>query len=119
MGVNVQRIRRGKVSSRRLSRYIVAQYCGGQSGLVRLSQSRGELPFARMRQALLHTLRGLPERYQAAQPLLDLAHEEFERLFRQLFWLVFRQAWEDLATTSQCQVYGVDLVWCCNRLERL
>jgi hypothetical protein len=36
----VARVKEGKSSTRRLSWYIVSQYCGGQDGLVRLSQSR-------------------------------------------------------------------------------
>jgi len=41
--VNVKRIGEADRDARRLSRYIVAQYCGGQNALVRLSQSR--LPY--------------------------------------------------------------------------
>jgi hypothetical protein len=54
--VNVKRIGGADRDARRLSRYIVAQYCGDQNALVRLSQSRMDYPLARMRAALLRTV---------------------------------------------------------------
>jgi len=117
--VNVKRIRYGDASARRLSRYIVAQYCGGQSGLVRVSQSRGEIPFPKMRQALLATFRHMPERYEAAGDLLKLPVEEFGQQFRKLYWAEFRSAWDQLVGTLSCEVYGVRFAWVIDRLERV
>ena len=49
--VNIKDVGRGDSDARRLSRYIVAQYCGGQVGLVRFSQSRCAVPLGAMRRA--------------------------------------------------------------------
>jgi hypothetical protein len=117
--VNVKRIRPGNASAKRLSRYIVAQYCGGQSGLVRVSQSRGEFPITEMRKALLNELRHMPERYEAAKDLLHLSTEEFGKQFRGLFWAVFRAAWDELAVSQTCEAFGIRFVWIGKRLERL
>lgn len=118
--VNVKRIRPGNASAKRLSRYIVAQYCGGQSGLVRVSQSRQEHSFPKMRKALLHELRRMPERYEEAHRLLSgLPTEEFGKQFRGMHWATFRAAWDDLSSTLACEAYGVKFAWVFNRLERV
>ena len=62
--VRVNRMGGADRDARRLSRYIVAQYCGDQNALVRLSQSRMEVCLSRMREALYRTLKGLTERYE-------------------------------------------------------
>jgi hypothetical protein len=117
--VNIQRIRPGDLSSRRLSRYIVAQYCGGQSGLVRLSQSRAEQPFTKMRQGLLKFMRHMPERYECADHLRSLPPDSFDKAFSRFFWNEFRFGWQELAIKRFCEVFNAKLVWTTDKLERL
>ena len=119
--VNVKRIGSADKDARRLSRYIVAQYCGDQDGLVRLSQSRMEISLSRMREALLRLLRGLPERYEHAKALVNegQSSEDFGRLFNGWFWAVFRNAWDDLVRSRSCEAFGVQLAWWCGELQRV
>ena len=118
--VNVKRIGGDSKDARRLSRYIVSQYCGDQDGLVRLSQSKPERPLAKMREALRKALRGMPERYEyASVHLSHLPPAEFDVEFKRLLWKRFREAWDMLVCSGQCEVFGVKLIWREDRLERL
>ncbi len=118
--VNVKRIGNSAKDSRRLSRYIVAQYCGDQYGLVRVSQSRQDIPLTKMRKKLLATIRGLPERYKLASQLPQtLSGEELSSVMNQWLMMTFRQAWDDLVTKKHCEAFGVRLVWWGDTLERM
>jgi hypothetical protein len=118
--VNVKRIGVADRDARRLSRYIVAQYCGGQNALVRLSQSSLPIPLGRMRAALLRTVRGLPERYEQGGKLLAaFPREEFADVFGQFFWIEFRKAWTALVRTRSCKAFGVQLIWSDGTVQRL
>jgi len=122
--VNVKRIGTADGDARRLSRYIVAQYCGDQNGLVRLSQSRMAVSFARMREALLRTLRSLPERYEDGKRLSaeyrgEESWKEFSREFNRTLWAVFRNAWDALVRSRSCEAFGVQFAWWDGRLQRV
>jgi hypothetical protein len=118
--VNVKRIGGEDQDARRLSRYIVAQYCGDQNALVRLSQSRAPYPLARMRSQLLRVIKGLPERYEFGNRLSQgLSPGEFDRAFNQFLWSGFRRSWEALVRSRSCEAYGVTLVWWDGELRRL
>lgn len=119
--VNVKRIGSADKDARRLSRYIVAQYCGDQDGLVRLSQSRMAISLSRMREGLLRMLKALPERYKQARALRNegQSSKEFSRLFNGWFWAVFRNAWDDLVRGRSCEAFGVQLVWWGGELQRV
>jgi hypothetical protein len=118
--VNVKRIGGKDRDARRLSRYIVAQYCGDQNALVRLSQSRAPYPLSRMRSQLLRVIKALPERYEFGNQLVQgLSLEEFNRAFNQALWSGFRQAWVNLVRSRSCEAYGVTLVWSEGELRRL
>lgn len=118
--VNVKRIGGEDQDARRLSRYIVAQYCGDQNALVRLSQSRAAVPLTKMRARLLRAVKDLPERFEAGQVLSRALHgEEFSRAFNQLLWKSFHESWSDLVRYRSCDVFGVKLVWIDGELRRL
>jgi|SRR5579864_2104554 len=118
--VHVKRVEGSDGDARRLSRYIVAQYCGDQNGLVRFSASKLAYPLPRMREALLRTLKELPERYkQAGALLLGQTPEEFYRIFQRTFWLEFRQAWDSMVRNRSCTAFGVQFVWWCEELQRV
>ena len=121
--VNVKRIGNSDTDARRLSRYIVAQYCGDQDGLVRLSQSRMAIPLTRMRQALLRRLKDLPERFYVGSEMLkglkDCSREELDRLIPKFFWNEFRAAWDQLVRGRSCRAFGVQFCWWDNKLERV
>jgi hypothetical protein len=147
--VNIKRIGADDRDARRLSRYIVAQYCGGQNALVRLSQSKAAVPLAAMRAELKRALKGLPERFEFGEKLRESlggaqyypgtiqwvdGHKrrvplpadtppykpsDFTRAFNQFFWIAFRQAWTELMRTRSCDVYGVKLVWANGELRRI
>lgn len=118
--VNIKRIGTADRDARRLSRYIVAQYCGAQDGLVRVSQSRMAIPFTRMRQALLRAMRSFPERYEHAGLFATgLDTPTLSRLMGQFFWLEFRHAWDDLVRSRSCKAYGVHLAWWDGKLRRV
>jgi len=118
--VNVQRIGGQDRDARGLSRYIVSQYCAGQNALVRLSQSRMKIPFARMRQELLRVLKGLPERYEAGGKLSqEVGREAFGRAFSGLLWQTFRSAWDALVKHRSFEAFGVQFVWANGKLERV
>lgn len=118
--VNVKRIGGADEDARRLSRYIVAQYCGDQNALVRLSQSRMAVPFAKMRQQLLRSLRGSAERYEHGHKLMaQVPREELTRVFNGWFWAEFRQSWDSLVRVRSCTAYGVQFVWWDGALRRV
>ncbi|MEI7431139.1 MAG: hypothetical protein WCL27_11850 [Betaproteobacteria bacterium] len=117
--VNVKRIGGSSTDARRLARYLVSQYCGDQSGLVRLSQSKTEQPFSKMREALRREVRTMPERYEFAATLAHLPPDEFAVQFKKAVWLQFKAAWGSLVQVGVCDVFGVRLVWFAGRLERL
>lgn len=111
--VNIKRIGGDDHDARRLSRYIVAQYCGGQNALVRLSQSKTDFPLSRARAALLSRIKGLPERYEFLNLLANSLHgEDFTQAANRFLRIHFRQAWDDLVRSRSCEAYGVQFVWC-------
>src|SRR5216683_5151221 len=117
--VNVKRIGGADKDARGLSRYIVSQYCAGQNALVRLPQSRMEIPFARMRAELLRLLKGLPERYEAGgRPAQAVGQEHFSREFNGLLWRSFREAWDALVKHRSFEAFGVQFVWAGGKLQR-
>jgi hypothetical protein len=118
--VNVKRIGGADKDARRLSRYIVAQYCGDQNALVRLSQSRMAIPLTRMREQLLRLLRGLPERYELGGELAQsFSGDEFTKVFSQFLWAGFRKAWAELLRVRSCQAFGVQFVWINGQVQRI
>lgn len=117
--VNVKRIGGSTKDARRLSRYIVSQYCGDQDGLVRLSQSKPERPLGAMREALRRALKSLPERYEYADRFRELPPEEFHAAFRKAVWTEFKSAWDSLVRVGSCELFGVKFVWVDDRLERV
>lgn len=123
--VNIKRIGGADRDARKLSNYIVAQYCGGQNALVRLSQSRMPYPFARMRQALLRRLRSLPERWDDAKNLsdsLDVQERHYTSLgplVNRLLWATFRNAWDSLVRSRCCSAFGVQFAWWGGELQRV
>jgi hypothetical protein len=117
--VNVKRIGTRDKDARRLSRYIVAQYCGDQDGLVRMSQSKMPYPLRLMRASLLRELRNASERYELAHEWGEMPLEEFTPRFNAWFWAMFRLAWDELVTKRYCTAFGVQLAWIDGRLERI
>jgi hypothetical protein len=118
--VNVKRIGGSSTDARRLSRYLVSQYCGGQDALVRLSQSRPERPLGKMRESLRKTVRSLPERYEyASVHLSHLPPAEFDVAFKKAVWMRYRDAWDALVCHGYCELFEVKLVWLGDRLERM
>lgn len=117
--VNVKRIGGSSTDARRLSRYIVSQYCGGQDGLVRLSQSKPERPLSKMREALRRTVRTMPERYEFAATISHLPPADFDVEFRKAIWRRFQAAWDSLVRVGSCELFGVQFVWLEDRLTRL
>lgn len=108
----VARVRDGKSSLRRLSRYIVSQYCGGQDGLVRLSQSRMGQPFGAMRRGLLKAMKACTNRFLYYGRLgtgWDIAR--FGRICNQWYWHEFRHAWDDLVLSGECVFFEDRRVW--------
>lgn len=117
--VNLKRIGGSDKDARRLSRYIVAQYCGGQNALVRLSQSRMDYPLAKMRAELLRTVKNLPERYAIGPALAQSwGSDELLRISNMAMWGEFRVAWDSLVKSRSCRLFGVSFVWWDGRLER-
>ena len=117
--VNVKRIGNEDKDARRLSRYIVAQYCGGQDALVRLSQSRMEYPLSKMRESLRRVLKGLPERYEFGNQMCQgLTFEDSAKLSNTVLWSTFRKAWNHLVRSRSCEVFGVTLIWLDGELRR-
>ncbi len=117
--VNVKRIGGSSTDARRLSRYMVSQYCGGQDALVRLSQSKPERPLGKMREALRHVARTMPERYEFTQTLTHLPPEEFDIEIRKALKRQWSDAWDSLVRVGSCELFGVQLVWLGDRLERV
>jgi hypothetical protein len=116
--VNVKRIGGSTKDARRLSRYLVSQYCGDQDGLVRLSQSKPERPMVKMREALRREFKVMPERHEFAHTLSHLSPEEFARELKRALWKQFREAWDSLIRVGSCELLGVKFVWLWDRLER-
>jgi hypothetical protein len=118
--VNIKRIGEEDHDARRLARYIVAQYCGGQNALVRMSQSKTDFPLSRARHSLLQAIRQLPERYEFLNLLMASLHgEEFDRASNTFLRVHFRRAWDDLVRMRACEAYGVQFVWCDGVLMRI
>ena len=117
--VNVKRIGGSTKDARRLSRYIVSQYCGDQNGLVRLSQSKPDRPMAKMRDALRRTFKGMPERYTYARTISDLPPEEFTTKFRRFLSQTFKRAWDELVRGGSCELFEVQFVWMEDQLQRV
>lgn len=116
--VNVKRIGGSTTDARRLSRYLVSQYCGDQDGLVRLSQSKPERPMGKMREALRREFKAMPERHEFAHTLSHLPPDEFARELKRALWQEFRTAWDSLIRVGSCELFGVKFVWLWDRLER-
>jgi len=72
-------------------------------------------PFAKMRQALLRGLRGLPERYTDGsierKDFPDGLDGAVEFSKGKWFWAVFRNSWDNIVRTRSCVAFGVQLVW--------
>jgi len=119
MFVNIQDVGGGDGDARRLSRYIVAQYCGGQDALVRLSQSRAAYPLARMRVAWYGALLGLVERYEWGGRMLGAWGEQWHSEFKRRFWGVYRDGWAELLACRSVTAHGVQFVWCDGSLARV
>ena len=121
--VNVKRIGGADRDARRLSKYIVAQYCGGQNALVRLSQSRLPVSLPRMRRELLRALKGLPERIQAMQALPREPGmpglKELGAQQNRILYTEFRKAWEKLLRVRMCVAFGVQFAWLDGELQRV
>lgn len=117
--VHVKRIGGSSKDARRLSRYLVSQYCGDQDGLVRLSQSKPERSFSQMREALRRAVRTMPERYEFAATISDLPPADFDVAFKKAIWQRFQTAWDSLVRVGSCELFGVQFVWLEDRLERL
>ena len=118
--VNVKRVGGADGDARRLARYIVAQYCGDQNALVRLSQSRMDYPLPRMRAALLRTIKGMPERYDLGNKLgQGLTWQELAPISNHLLWSEFRRCWCDLVRSRSCEAFDVTLIWLDDELRRV
>ena len=117
--VNVKRIGGRDKDATRLSRYIVAQYCGNQDGLVRLSRSRMMYPISKMRASLLSALKNCTERYFLANKWPKMSSEEFTEKFNGWFWGTFRSAWDELIMKRQCTAFGVQFFWADGKIQRL
>lgn len=117
--VNVKRIGGSSKDARKLSRYIVAQYCGDQDALVRLSQSKPSRPLTKMREALRQAFKRMPERHEYAHTISHLPPDEFEQELKKSLGQKFRAAWDQLVMTGSCELFGVKLVWFGGSLERL
>lgn len=117
--VNVKRIGNTDKDSRRLSRYIVAQYCGSQCGLVRMSQSRMAVPLRKMRQALLRSLRGANERYFIAHEWVLEPGEDLGQKMNTWFWNTFRTAWDQMVIHRWCNAFGIRFAWINGQIERV
>ena len=117
--VNIKRIGMKDKDALRLARYIVAQYCGDQDGLVRMSQSKMPFPLTKMRCCLLREMRNMAERYQIAHTWGEIPMEEFSRRFNSLFWGSFRSSWDELLTKRFCTVFGVQLAWLEDKIVRI
>lgn len=123
--VNIKRIGGADKDARKLSNYIVSQYCAGQNALVRLSQSRMPYPLSKMRQALLRGLRGLPERYfDRSIERKDFPEGKdgsiaFGKALGKWLWAVFRNSWDCLVRSRSCTAFGVQFAWWDGELRRV
>lgn len=117
--VNVKRIGGSSRDAKRLSRYIVSQYCGDQDGLVRLSQSKPDRPMSKMREALRKTLKAMPERHEYASTISHLPPDEFAVQLKKTLWQAFKRAWDALVRGGSCELLGVQFVWLEDHLERV
>lgn len=117
--VNVQAVGPELDDVSRLSRYIVAQYCGGQVGLVRVSQSKCVLPLTRIRRAWFTALQGLPERYEWGGQAWHHFGEDPVREFRKAFWGVFRVGWLELLRFGSTVAHNMQFAWWDGALHRV
>lgn len=117
--VHVKRIGGSTKDARRLSRYIVSQYCGDQDGLVRLSQSKPDRPMTKMREALRRTFKAMPERHEYASTISHLPPDEFAVELKKTLWQTFKRAWDELVRGGSCELFGVQFVWFQGQLERV
>jgi len=117
--VNVKRIGTNSKDARRLSRYIVSQYCGDQDGLVRFSQSKPDRPLAPMREALRRVFKAIPERHEFAGTLSHLPPDEFTTELRKANKKAFQEAWDSLVRVGSCELFGAKFAWFNDQLERL
>jgi hypothetical protein len=110
----VARVGDGDSDRRRLSRYVVTQYCGGQDALVRVSQSRVGISLGNMRRAWASAARECFERYEQYQLVGAGLQWDVARLGRvcsQWFWHSYRRAWDELVTFGDCDFFGVRFVY--------
>ncbi len=107
----VARVVDSEKSRRRLSRYIVSQYCGGQDALVRVSQSRLGFAFGKCRKALLKALRDCTDRYLYYGRIKEVFAENLGRVCGQWFFLELRYAWQELLERGECVIFGHRLCW--------
>lgn len=117
--VHVKRIGGSSTDARRLSRYLVSQYCGDQDGLVRFSQSKPDRPLAPMREALRRVFKSMPERHEYAHTLSHLPPDQFAAELKRTLWPIFKRAWDELVCVASCDLFGVKFVWFAGRLERI
>ncbi len=118
--VNVQRVGRSGGDRRRLSAYLVTQYCAGQDALVRVSQSRLAVSLVQLRRALFAAVYGCVERYELGGRLGSVRDPlVVGRLMNQWLFSELRQAWASLLRSSWCEAFGVRWVWFAGSLERL
>jgi len=118
--VDVRAVGKGDGDARRLSRYMVTQYCAGQDALVRLSQSRARLPLAKVRQAVRVALRNLPERWEWASHIFDhFGVKAWHAVFRRGYANVFVDALDSLLWSGSCSMHGVQFALVNGSLERV
>lgn len=123
----VARIGRSAGDRRRLSRYIVSQYCGGQAALVRVSQSRLAVSLVALRRMLVRSLRDCDERARNGGLLYAVCRRadgsvdfrELGQLMNEWFFIQYRRAWSELLEKSSCLAFGVRWVFFAGRLEAL
>lgn len=117
--VNVKRVGGQDTDAKRLSRYIVSQYCGGQDALVRVSQSRRQFPFSAMRVALRRLLRELPERHAYNGRLLEIYRRELSCDWEPSYGRATREALARIVWSSQLRAwFWVEFRECWNMLTR-
>lgn len=129
--VYVARVRRGGGDRRRLTNYVVAQYCGGQDAVVRVSGSRSLRPFGLMRKslykvgqnlrngnALFAALGGKYYHWRLCGPPDPMGEvKTFGRLCREFWSIQVRRAWEELVASGECSFLGSRYVWWCGSLS--
>ena len=105
------------------TRYIVAQYCGGQSALVRVFQSRLGVPLAKMRSALFRVLRADTGRFAMMRSCADAfpkgAVFDAGKLLGEWFKLTWRRAWGELVMFGECELFERHFVWFAGDLQEV